>query len=252
MNTEKLKTHYKYNDYNFSLDNFTGPLDLLLHLVNKDKIDIVQINLSKLTFQYLSFLEEIRKQNINIASEFLSMAAVLLKLKSKALLPKNDAVIEEDEIDSQEKLILRLTEYKKIKKIALGLKRVFDRTQKNYEINIPINKKKFKPETSLDDLSLFDFLKIYDTIKEKSKRRIISHNVELEPVNLEEQIRILYTKIEKNKCFLSFRELILQSSNRLEVVILFLAVLELTKRQKIVIQQVNNYEDIYLKNKNHC
>ena len=132
--------------YKFIINDFEGPLDLLLHLVHQADVDIYEINLVDLTNQYLGFINEMEKLELNIASEYIVMAAELIELKSRALLPRQEKEAEDEEIDPRQELIDRLLEYKKYKEVTSDFKKL-EEERKNYFSKAPSSLKDYIKET---------------------------------------------------------------------------------------------------------
>ena len=136
--------------YEIKLDNFAGPLDLLCYLIEKDKMDIYQVNISEITDQYIDYLNEMEKLNLDIASEFIVMASTLIYLKSKGLLPKQ---VEDEAEITEEELIRRIIEYKKYKEITKKLRENYDIFSKRffkYPENIELPKQKLEVNYTMD------------------------------------------------------------------------------------------------------
>ena len=129
------------NKYAIKIENFEGPLDLLCHLIDKNKMDIYDINLSEITDQYIEFIKQMEQMNLDITSEFLVMSSTLLYLKSKHLLPKNE---EDEEEITEEELIRRIIEYKKYKEITSKLKENFLMYSKRFFKNVEEIKQTFR------------------------------------------------------------------------------------------------------------
>lgn len=235
-------------DYKIVLDGFEGPLDLLLSLIEKAKIDIYDIPINIITEQYIEYIYAMEELNLSIASEFIMMAATLLEIKSKMLLPQEVIIVddEEIEIDPREELIQRLIEYKKYKEVAEELRVSEDIESKVY----------YKPR---EDLSQFD--DIYEEIQFdlnlllKSINRIIGRRglsnitldvseIQREEYTLKDCMAELLSKLKLKKS-INFEELLSENFSRNEIVTYFLTVLELIRLRKIkVIQEKLNREII--------
>ena len=240
------------NKYAIKLENFEGPLDLLCHLIEKNKMDINKVNISNIADQYIEHLNKMEKINLDITSEFLVMASTLLFIKSKSLLPK-DA---EDETEiTEEELIRRIIEYKKYKEVCKTLKDNFQNFSKRFfklpdKVELP--KRKLEKQYSTNEL--------YDRYK-----MIVERNEEKVNVNAENIKRIgisdNYTVASKVKQI--FKELIrkprfifnklfsLNECPKEEVVTAFSGLLELTRRNKVIATQEETFGEIVVeKNKN--
>ena len=235
------------------LQAFEGPLDLLLHLIDKNKVNIYDIPIVEITDQYMEYVKAMDKQDLNIVSEFLVMAATLLDIKSKMLLPKEVNEDEEEENPRQE-LVEKLLEYKMYKYMSYELK---DKHQDAGNSickppTIPEEVKKYEPpvdlEKLLDGLSLNKLEQIFkDVIKRQEDKidpiRSKFSKIEKEEVSLEDKIDyILNYAIEHNN--FSFRKLLEKQKSKTQIIVTFLAVLELMKMGKINIVQRYIFGDI--------
>lgn len=235
------------------LQAFEGPLDLLLHLIDKNKVNIYDIPIVEITDQYMEYVKAMDKQDLNIVSEFLVMAATLLDIKSKMLLPKEVNEDEEEE-DPRQELVEKLLEYKMYKYMSYELK---DKHQDAGNSickppTIPEEVKKYEPpvdlEKLLDGLSLNKLEQIFkDVIKRQEDKidpiRSKFSKIEKEEVSLEDKIDyILNYAIEHNN--FSFRKLLEKQKSKTQIIVTFLAVLELMKMGKINIVQRYIFDDI--------
>jgi len=243
-------------EVNFKLEGFEGPLDLLFHLIEKNKINIYDIPIGEVTDQYLAYIADIKNKNMDNMSEFLIMAATLLEIKSNMLLPKKTDDQEEEE-DPRAELVNRLIEYKKFKKVA----EVFDERQnfgdvyifkKPDDVIIEKIKEKQPPEIS-DILDGVTLSALYDTFrdvlrrqdKKRDKLRSSFNSVERDLFTVEDKIQyISHLLFLKNE--FKFAEALRKDSPKSEVVVTFLAVLELIKIKKISIKQKCNFDDIFI------
>lgn len=240
---------------NVVLDVFKGPLDLLLHLIEKNKIDIYDIPIVLITEQYLQYIEKMNELNMDIASEFLVMAATLLNIKAKMLLPVEQD--DEDEEDPREELVRRLLEYKKYKYASLKLEKLQNnigmplyRTQTIPEEleqdDVCIDVKDILNEISLEHLYAL-FLKLINQQKDRvDPIRSTFDSVEKEEYTLQEKINYLITSLEKLKQ-LSFKQVLTTQKNKSETITVFLALLELIKMNKVIISQEGVFKDIEIK-----
>lgn len=230
-------------DYPIRLSVFEGPLDLLMHLIEKHKIDIYDIPIAEITEQYLAYIEAWREFNLEIASEFLVMAATLLQIKSRLLLPKPPKILEEDESeeDPRQALIARLIEYRKFKEIAGWLSENNEkRDQCITRLPIPLEVKTSLPQgLSLDDL-IRSFLAVWES-KDPQIRLI-----EREELTIQDKIADILSLLKRKKSALPFSEVLIRSGSRSEVVTTFLAVLELLRLKKLWLQQQAPFAEIYL------
>lgn len=241
------------------LEAFEGPLDLLLHLIEKNKVNIYDIPIVEITNQYLGHIKDMQEKDLDIMSEFLVMAATLIYIKSRMLLPK-DETKEEEEVDPRQELVDRLLEYKLYKYISYELKdKELDAAKMLFkEMTIPSEISDFKEEVDtkalLSDLTLGKLHKIFQSMLKKQEDKIDPirskfGRIEREDINLSDKITEIQTYGLLHKRF-SFRTLLtnLFSGNRqhgkVEMIVTFLGILELIKIGQIVIEQEELFEDI--------
>lgn len=242
-------------DLEFKLQVFEGPLDLLLHLIEKNKVDIYDIPIVEITDQYLEYVNAMSKEDLNLASEFLVMAAQLIDIKSRMLLPKE---VNEDgeEIDPREELVQKLIEYKMYKYAATELRdmQVYAGKSMYKDETIPKEVKKYVPPVDLDkllkDVDLTKLNEIFQMVLKRQVDKIDTQRagfgkIEMEEVSLPEKIDYVADTVKKQKrC--SFRNLLEESSSKMEVIVSFLAVLELIKLGRIEVHQEDTFDEIYI------
>lgn len=232
-------------NYNIILETFQGPMDLLLHLIEKSKLDIYDIPIYKITDQYLDYIEKMKILDLNVTSEFLVMAATLLEIKSKNLLPKSTGYNDDSdgcEIDSEEELLNRLIEYKKFK----SLSKLLGELEKE-QLDVF-----YKPKEDLscydnnEDFILdLDIQVIANLFYEFINKSDINYKVNLvevykEDYNVEDYINRLIGIIDINPK-LKISSLINKGKNKKEVIVIFLSILELIRMGKIYL--IKNKED---------
>lgn len=238
----------------FKLQAFEGPLDLLLHLIEKNKVNIYDIPIVEITDQYMEYVKQISRQDLNLVSEFLVMAATLLDIKAKMLLPKEEK--EEEEEDPRQDLVERLLEYKRYKYMSYELKdRQLDAEKSMYrKSSLPDEIKSYEPpvdlEKLLDGVTIDKLNAIFHEIIRKQYNKIDPirskfGKIEKEEVSLEEKIDFVYDyAINNKKC--SFRQLLKKQSSKMQIIVTFLAILELMKIGKINIIQDHIFDDIII------
>lgn len=232
--------------------NFEGPFDLLLHLIKKNEMDIYNVEIYKITTQYLKYLDEMKIMDLDITSEFIVVAATLIEIKSKKLLP-NTKVVEENEEDIEKNLMEKLIEYKKIKGAALFFREKYinsgDIYTKKPEI-IEETKQNKKDEDILKNITLIDLYNIYNKLidnffKKQNKENIIQRKIYIDKYKVEDKMEELLSNIEIKK-IIKFRDIINESECKLEAVVTFLALLELIKLRMIKVYQDQNFNDILM------
>ncbi|MCR5143937.1 MAG: segregation/condensation protein A [Lachnospiraceae bacterium] len=242
----------------FKLQVFEGPLDLLLHLINKNKVSIYDIPIVEITNQYMDYLRQMKEADLNIMSEFMYMAATLLDIKSKMLLPAQETE-DEDEEDPRAELVQQLLEYKLYKCMAFNLKdRQMDASKIFYkEASIPEEVEKYQPPIDttglMDDLTLNQLNDIFKSVIKRQKNRIDPvrskfGSIKKEEVSVEQKMEYLQNYATSHRHF-SFREMLENSSTKLEVIVTFLAILEMMKAGSIVISQEEIFGDIEIESK---
>ena len=235
-------------NYNIKLDEFEGPLDLLLHLIKQDNIDIYDISIDRITKQYLDYIEKMEELNINVAASYLVMAAELMEIKSNSLLPHNKETNEEEEELTKESLIDKLVEYKKYKEITKDLKEL-ELNRLNYYIKAPENIRHYVDDkynnsgNSVDDLiqAFQKYLERYELQKPLTAKVT---NKEYSVKDRKNSIR----NILKNKKRVEFSELF-SEYNKGYIVVTFLSVLEMAKEDEVTITQENNFDNIFIEAK---
>ena len=228
----------------FKINEFEGPLDLLLHLIKESEMDIVDIEIIKLTDQYLEYISNMENFNLNVASEYLVMASDLMYLKSKALLPQQEDVIEDEEyIETKENLINRLIEYKRYKEVTNAFK-TLEEGRSNFYTKTPSSLKEYKDATIklADDITLEDLVKAFQNYLERQKKPLQT-KVTTREISISERrnsIRNILRERKKVEFFELFEEF-----SKPYVVVTFLSVLEMAKNKELIIKQENNFDKIY-------
>lgn len=231
--------------YAIKIDNFEGPLDLLCHLIDKNKMNIYDINLSEITDQYIEFLKKQEKLNLEIASEFVVMASTLLFLKSKNLLPKQE---EEEEEITEEELIRRIIEYKKFKEISKVLREkyiIFSNRYYGFEEKIDLPKQKL--EKKYDEAIIPE---IYENLVEKNNEKINQNAKNIEKIAITDnytvasKVREMFRVLIKQKRFVFNKLFSIKKHNKQEVVTAFSGLLELSRRSKVETIQEELFGDI--------
>lgn len=234
--------------YKIKIDNFEGPLDLLCHLIDKNKMDIYDINLSEITEQYLEYLKQMEKLNLEIASEFLVMASTLLYIKSKKLLPKQED--DEEEI-SEDELVRRIIEYKKYKEIVNTLKNDYEKSAgRIYKTPEYIELPKQKLNTNFEsDLIPSIYSKVIQVNKEKKNKN--ADNIEkiaiTDKFTVASKVKEMFKILIKQKSFIFNKLFSLKKHQKQEVVTAFSGLLELSRRSKVQTNQDKLFGEILVK-----
>lgn len=242
----------------FKLQVFEGPLDLLLHLLEKNKVSIYDIPIVEITAQYMEYIRQMRQNDLNVMSEFMVMAATLLDIKSRMLLPAQEMEDEETE-DPRAELVQQLLEYKLYKCMAFELKdRQVDALRVFYkEPSIPEEVASYQPPIDtkelMADLSLNQLNSIFKSVLKRQKDKIDPirskfGEIKKEEISMEDKMGFLTAYAMEHRNF-SFRQLLENQSSRLEIIVTFLAVLELMKAGTIYISQEHTFDDIQIESK---
>ena len=233
------------NKYAIKLENFEGPLDLLCHLIDKNKMDIYDTKLSEITDQYIDYINQMERMNLEITSEFLIMASTLLYLKSKNLLP-ND--VEDERELTEEELLQRIIEYKKYKEISKKLKEYYEINQKRcfkLQEKIELPKQKLEVEYHYETL-----VQLYKEIVEKNKNRLNQNAKNIEKIAITEtysvgsKVKEMFRELLKKPRFVFNKLYKVSERNKQEVVTAFSGLLELSRRSKVVTSQEELFGDI--------
>ncbi|OIO33091.1 MAG: hypothetical protein AUJ70_03890 [Candidatus Omnitrophica bacterium CG1_02_40_15] len=234
--------------YKVKLEVFEGPLDLLLYLIKKNEIDIYDIPIAAITEQYLEYIEFMRMLDLNIAGEFMVIAATLIHIKSKMLLPPDEKdFLPEEEEDPREELVRRLVEYKKFKEVAGVLQGLEGQRKKMFTRNIPF---KAEPGEVFFEASLFDLITAFTRVLKDVPKEMFQEIIKDE-FTVEQKVHDLLHMLV-NTPAMSLLGLFKNSKNKIEIIATFLAVLELIRLKEILVVQKQNFSDIeIIRNEKH-
>ena len=237
------------------LEVFEGPLDLLLHLIDKNKIDIYDIPIVLITEQYLDYIKQMETEDMNVMSEFLVMAATLLDIKSKMLLPKEEDENEEEE-DPRAELVQKLLEYKMYKYMSYELKDLQDHAAKSFyrQEHMPQEVKEYRPpvdyEELVGDATLAKLNEIFQFMLKRQEDKIdpvrsTFGKIEKDEIDLDRKENYVKDYLKTHKqC--SFKQLLEKQHSKMEVIVTFLIILEMMKTGKITISQEHIFDDILI------
>lgn len=241
---------------NIKIENFEGPFDLLLHLIKKNKMDIYDIKIHEVTKQYLGYIHTMEEMDLEITSEFIVIAATLIEIKSKVLLPKSkidESAADLDEEDPRKELVDKLLQYKKFKAAAkilrereLGMGRMFG---KKPEI-IEEKKKPQCTEELLKGITMIRLYEIYNKLIEIYRNKmntanVINKEIPVDKFKIEDKMEYLRNNIKFGGKIL-FSSIAEKCSSKIEVVVTFLALLELMKLKFVTVVQEHNFKEIYV------
>lgn len=234
----------KDSSYNIKVPVFEGHMDLLLHLIKQNKIDIYDIPISLITKQYLEYIEFMKELNLEIASEFLVMAATLIYIKSRMLLPPDEIAVEEQQEDPRAGLVQRLLEYQSFKEITADF-RQREEVWSNAFSREPLDKNsnELEPELYLFDLNLFDLVEALRRILDKPETEMIT--LTKEATTVKDKISLILEKMEKEHT-IKFEELFKDDNRKIEIIVTFLALLELIRIRLIRSFQDREFGNIWL------
>jgi segregation and condensation protein A len=228
--------------YTVRLEIFEGPLDLLLHLIHKNELDITNIPIALITEQYLEYLELMKVLNLDIAGEYLLMVSTLLYIKSKMLLPTSSEEGEEEGEDPRAELVRRLLEYQKYKEAAAELEK---RPMLDRDVFIQSSSMEIEDvgEEERVEVSLFELVEAFRKILERVKLEEF-HEVILDRLSVEEKVQEILSLLQREKRSMAFHLLFHEQASRRVIIITFLAILELVKMKLVRIFQLVPFETI--------
>lgn len=234
-------------NYKITINDFEGPMDLLLHLIKKQDMDIREVSIEEITKQYLDFINEMEEMNLNIASEYLIMAAELIELKSSILLPKKEIIDELEEEDPRENLINRLIEYKKYKEITSEFKDLEGLRKKYYTKGVE-NLSEYRNEDEELDLGDIDLNTLVDAFSKflirKEDEKPLNTKISRKEYSVDERCKEIRNILKKKKN-INFEELF-ELHTKEYIIVTFLSVLSLAKNHELNIKQDDNFDKIYL------
>jgi len=238
------------NKYAIKIENFEGPLDLLCYLIDKNKMDIYDIKISEIADQYIAYIKQMEKEDLEVTSEFLIMASELLYLKSKGLLPSQK---EDTEELTEEQLLQRIIEYKKYKEITRNLKENFEEYSKRifkFEERIELPKQKLETSYSAEMLP-----EIYKNIIELNKVKMNQNAENIKKIAITDtytvasKVKEIFKELVRKPRFVFNRLYTLSRCNKQEVVTAFTGLLELSRRNKVLTEQEELFGDITVEKK---
>lgn len=238
---------------NVKLQVFEGPLDLLLHLIDKNKVNIYDIPIAMITEQYMEYVDQMDKEDLNVVSEFLVMAATLLDIKSRMLLPR-EVNEEGEEEDPRAELVEKLLEYKLFKYMSFELRdKQIDAEKAFYKMpTVPKEVEAYKPPVNLEelvgDMTLAKLNAIFQDVMKRQEEKIDPvrskfGKIEKEEVSMSEKLVQVRSFLKKNKRF-SFRQMLTESHSKVATIVTFLVVLELIKTGFVTVEQDGTCTDI--------
>ncbi|MFH1282482.1 MAG: segregation/condensation protein A [bacterium] len=222
--------------YKVNVEIFEGPMDLLLHLIKKNDLDIYDIPISQITSEYLTYLDLMKELNLDIAGQFLVMAATLIQIKSALLLPPAVSEVQEIE-DPRADLVARLLEYQKFKEASKYFQKKEEENRGVFYRGMPL----FSDEDFILEADLFDLMGSFRTLLHKAKADV--QEILYEDIPIEEKIREILSLLEEKE-WVTFEELFINERRRLGLIVGFLAVLELIRLKQIIAYQNKPFSPI--------
>ncbi|KAA3657036.1 MAG: hypothetical protein DWQ10_14160 [Calditrichaeota bacterium] len=235
--------------YHVKLENFDGPLDLLLFLIKKNEVDLFNIPIAEITKQYLEYVDLINILDLENAGDYILLAATLIRIKAKMLLPKSP--IEEDEEveeDPRDELVRQLLEYQRFKEITGDMGELEEERRLHYPrryFDFTIGEDEYVWETK-GDYTLFELMSVFKDVL-KRKPRVTHHHVEQYPVTAQEQMTFLLAELDKHHGELLFYRMAEMLTSRITVIVTFIALLELIRDGKIEVTQSSTFGEIWIK-----
>ena len=233
-------------NYQIQLDNFAGPLDLLLFFIRRDEIDIMDIPIATVTEEYLTYLEAFQTLNVSLAGDFMVMAATLMRIKAKMLLPSLNEEDDQEFQDPRTALVHQLLEYQRYKEAAGNLSEMNDLERKRFHPSVIRNLSDTEedPGFYLEDVTLFELVTLFKKVLEQIPPAV-HYDVEREGIQVKERVAMILSKfVEKSQ--IMFSELFPKFSSRQEVIVTFVAILELIRDGQVRVTQKKLFEDILL------
>ncbi|MFQ6673206.1 MAG: segregation and condensation protein A [Fidelibacterota bacterium] len=233
-------------EYQIELENFTGPLDLLLFFIRRDEIDIMDIPIARITEEYLSYLEAFQTLNIAVAGEFVVMAATLMRIKARMLLPRHPEGDQEEIEDPRTELAYRLLDYQRYSEAAVTLSAMMESQGKKFPHPVTIDSEEMKPDPLfyLGDVSLFELVRVFKELMEQLPPSV-TYDVAREQVDIQERIAFLLTKFVDRDTY-KFSQLFPDFASRRELIATFMAILELIRDGQVRVLQKRIFHDFVL------
>jgi segregation and condensation protein A len=232
-------------EYKIDLDIYNGPLDLLLYLIRREEVGIYDISIAKITDQYMMYLDELQSIDIGLAGDFLVMASTLMYIKSQTLLPRTEIVDDEDEEDPRLELVKQLLEYKRYKEATSTMTRLSEERSQRFsrpEERLIDDEKEEDAKLHLDEIDVWKLAQFFSTFMKQTMGDVIT-----KIVYDDTPVRVYMDKVINsliNAYAISFKELLYNSSGKVEIIGIFLALLELVRLKKIKLEQFRDFDEI--------
>lgn len=241
--------------FEIRLPQFAGPFDLLLFFIERDELDIQDIPIAKITDDFLEYIQKMNSLNIELASEFIYVAATLMRIKAKMLLPRFDVDENGSEIDLKQDLVQKLIEYKKFKEVSEQLRLLEDERFKaakrgNIAYDLERAMEVTEPGEELTSLNLYRLMQVYERLMKRyqEKAHEVTHTVVQYPYTIEQQKKAIAELLMINSK-LDFKQIVSNSENKVHFVYNFLAMLEMLQQQLITLQSGMGYNNFWVSTK---
>lgn len=230
--------------YRVELELFEGPLDLLLFLIQREEVDIYDIPIARIARQYVEYLDLMRALDLDVVGEFILMASTLMAIKSRMLLPATEVNEEGELVDPREDLVRQLLEYRRFRAAAERLDQIQDERRQVHIRGLSMSLPE-APEAELE-LGLYALLSAYQTLLNRAQIRAAARpQLELEELRIEDRVRLI-RKILRETARLRLSELLHDAREKLEVIVTFIAILELVRLGEVGVRQPTAFEEVYL------
>ena len=234
------------------INDFEGPFDLLLHLIRKNQMDIYNVKIYEITNQYLNFLNEMKEMDLEITSEFIVVAATLIEIKSKHLLPKHKKE-DEDEVDQEKELLEKLIVYRKIKGVSSFFRDRYVSAGDVYSKKPEIIEEKKIDDVKVDlfkNTSLIELYSVFNNLLEiynnkQNRNNVIQKKIYVDKYKIEDKLSYIMDRL-RNENINSFSQIIEMCECKLEIVVTFLALLEMIKQRMVKVYQSENFKNIII------
>ena len=234
-------------EYKIDLDIYNGPLDLLLYLIRREEVDVYDIPIAKITDQYMMYLEKLQSIDIGLAGDFLVMASTLMYIKSQTLLPRNEVIDGEDEEDPRLELVKQLLEYKRYKEATTAMTRLSEERSHRFsrpEERLIDDEKEGGEKLHLDEIDVWKLAQFFSTFMKQTMGDVITKIV-YDDIPLQVYMDKVINRLNSTHA-ISFKELLYNynTNGKVEVIGIFLALLELVRLKKIKLEQFQDFDEI--------
>jgi len=231
--------------YKVKLPVFEGPFDLLLFLIKKNEVDVYDIPVAEITHQYLEYLELMKMLDLDVAGEFIEMVATLMLIKVRMLLPRIASGEDEEIEDPRAQLVAQLLEYQRFKEVSGDFEKLENERRRYFSRAVPEemrNKLNANDDELLDDVSLFDLLTAFKRALDNIPK-VTVHQVNVVKVTMEQQVKFVFEKLGR-RSYMLFSELTKSVKNKIELIVTFMAILDLIRLQFLSAKQTDNFGEI--------